>query len=79
MSNRVPVGKDLYYLPDTFAFTALGDKDEITLYLSQGFLEEEDGRSLHVAEIDGTGTSIRLPVESARQLFHALGTVLGED
>ena len=79
MSNRVLVGKDLYYLPDTFAFSASGDKEEVTLILSQGFLEEDMGRSLHVAEVDGTGTSIRLPVEAARQLFHALGCVLEED
>jgi hypothetical protein len=83
-SKKVPVGTDLYRETDCFAFSCFGTKEEITLFLSQGSWQEDKKdvrttRSMHEVKTDACGTEVRLPVESARQLFHALGCVLEED
>lgn len=82
-NKKIPVGKDLWY-DDRFCFTAIGSKHEITLYLTQELWQKDKKdidtlRSMHVLEVEASGSTIRLPVESARQLFHALGCVLEED
>jgi hypothetical protein len=78
--SKHPVGSDLWYDPEVFAFTCLGSKEDVTLYLSQGQVEDADGwRSAHIVSVDAFGTEVRLPVEAARQLYHALGVVLEED
>lgn len=80
MSNRVPVGNDLFHQTDVASFSCSATKDEVTLVLSQEMWEAADDlRSLHVVEANSYATHIRLPIESARELFNALGTVLGED
>ena len=82
-TTKVPIGADLWQT-DKFCFTCMGTKEDVTLYLTQELWHEDEEdintlRSMHILEVDACGTTIRLPVESARQLFHALGTVLEED
>ena len=81
-NKKQKVGKDLWR-DDRFSFTAFGTKDEISLYLTQELWQSDKKdintlRSMHVLEVEASGTTIRLPVESARELFHALGCVLEE-
>ena len=79
-SKKVRVGVDLYYEQDVFSFSAMSSKEDVTLYLSQGVWEDgDDLRSQHFLEVEGAVSSVRLPLESARQLYHALGCVLEED
>ena len=82
--SKQPVGSDLWYDPEVYPHTCIGSKEDVTLYLSQELWHVDPDdidtvRSSYVAEVDALGHKVRLPVESARQLFHALGAVLEED
>lgn len=78
-NEKVRVGEDLYYEHDGYAATCIASKEDVTLYLSQGYWDDgEYARSQHLLEVEGAVSSVRLPVESARQLYHALGCVLEE-
>ena len=69
-SSNQPVGKDLFHQDlSTIQASAVHLGDAIQLVLGQEYWE---GRSLFVAELDGTGVSIRLPIALAEQLRDAL-------
>lgn len=81
-NKKRAVGSDLW-VDDTFAFSCMGGKEEIVLLLSQELWQPNkkdvrELRSMHVIETHAWGTDVRLPIEAARQLYHALGCVLDE-
>ena len=81
-NKKKPVGTDLWY-DDRFCFTCIGSREDVTLYFTQELWHEDEDdintlRSMHILEVEASGSTVRLPVESARQLYHALGAVLEE-
>ena len=82
--SKQPVGSDLFADEEVMYFSCSGDKESVTLSLSHEQWQPDpedpmDLRSTHVVESHAWGTDVRLPVESARSLYHALGAVLEED
>ena len=82
--SKQPVSSDLFYDEEVGYVCCFGDKESVTLTLAQEQWQPDeddpmDLRSSHVMEVHSYGTDIRLPVESARELYHALGALLEED
>ena len=82
--SKQPVSSDLFYDEEVSYISCQGDAESVTLTLAQEQWQPDgedpmDLRSSHVLESHAWGTDVRLPVESARQLYHALGAVLEED
>ena len=82
--SKQSVSSDLFYDEEVGYVCCYGDKESVTLTLAQEQWQPDeddpmDLRSSHVLESHAWGTDIRLPVESARQLYHALGALLEED
>lgn len=82
--SKQPVSSDLFFDGDVGYVSVFGDKDSVVLTLAQEQWQPDeddpmDLRSSHVLQSHSWGTDIRLPVELARQVYHALGACLEEE
>ena len=78
MSKSV-VTDELFYDDDTFAFTAMGSKDVISLFFSSDFWEGPEGEdflSTYKVESDALGTTVCIPTAAAEDIYNALGCIL---